>query len=177
MSEMLAMGDYGAYVWGSFGLTLVVLVICIVQGRRRHAQVLRTYRRAFAPWSQSSETQTTARMLAVGLAAAGLVIATALTLRAFQENMMFFVEISEVEKGNYPADRNFRVGGLVVDGSVRREPGELEVQFDLTDLDSELTVSYEGVLPDLFREGQGIIAHGRLNDTGVLRCRRSAREA
>ena len=81
---------------------------------------------------------------------------------------MFFVEISEVEKGNHPEDRNFRVGGLVVDGSVRREPGELEVQFDLTDLDSELTVSYAGVLPDLFREGQGIIAHGRLNDTGVF---------
>ncbi len=108
------------------------------------------------------------RMLAVGLAAIGIVVATALTLRAFQENMMFFVEISEVEKGNYPDDRNFRVGGLVVDGSVRREPGELEVRFDLTDLDSELTVSYEGVLPDLFREGQGIIAHGRLNTAGVF---------
>ncbi len=108
------------------------------------------------------------RMLAVGLAAIGIVIATALTLRAFQENMMFFVEISEVAKGNYPDDRNFRVGGLVVDGSVRREPGELEVRFDLTDLDSELTVSYEGVLPDLFREGQGIIAHGRLNTAGVF---------
>ena len=67
------------------------------------------------------------RMLAVGLAAVGIIIATALTLRAFQEYMMFFVEISEVEKGNYPEDRNFRVGGLVVDGSVQREPGELEV--------------------------------------------------
>ena len=108
------------------------------------------------------------RMLAVGLAVVGIAIATALTLTAFQENMMFFVEISEVEKGNYPEDRNFRVGGLVVDGSVRREPGELEVQFDLTDLDSELTVAYNGILPDLFREGQGIIAHGRLNDTGVF---------
>ena len=108
------------------------------------------------------------RMLAVGLAAVGVVIATALTLRAFQENMMFFVEISEVAKGNYPEDRNFRVGGLVVDGSVRRQPGELEVSFDLTDLGSELTVTYSGILPDLFREGQGIIAHGRLNDDGVF---------
>jgi cytochrome c-type biogenesis protein CcmE len=107
-------------------------------------------------------------MLAVGLAAAGIIVATALALRAFQENMMFFVEISEVEKGNFPDDRNFRVGGLVVDGSVRRDPGELEVRFDLTDLDSELTVSYDGILPDLFREGQGIIAHGRLNDEGTF---------
>ena len=108
------------------------------------------------------------RMLAVGLAAIGIIVATALALRAFQENMMFFVEISEVTKGNYPDDRNFRVGGLVVDGSVRRDPGELEVRFDLTDLDNELTVSYNGVLPDLFREGQGIIAHGRLDDAGVF---------
>ena len=107
-------------------------------------------------------------MLAVGLALVGIAIAATLTLRAFQENMMFFVEISEVEKGNYPADRNFRVGGLVVEGSVRREPGELEVAFDLTDLESELTVSYSGILPDLFREGQGIIAHGRLGDDGTF---------
>lgn len=108
------------------------------------------------------------RMLAVGLAVAGIAIATALTLRAFQENMMFFVDISEVAKGNYPAERNFRVGGLVVEGSVRRQPGELEVSFDLTDLANELTVTYNGILPDLFREGQGIIAHGRLDDAGVF---------
>ena len=108
------------------------------------------------------------RMLAVGLAAFGIVIATALALRAFQESMMFFVEISEVQKGNYPEDRNFRVGGLVVDGSVRREAGELEVKFDLTDLDSQLTVAYNGILPDLFREGQGIIAHGRLNNDRIF---------
>ena len=107
-------------------------------------------------------------MLAVGLAALGIVIATALALRAFQESMMFFVEISEVQKGNYPEDRNFRVGGLVVDGSVRRDAGELEVKFDLTDLDSQLTVAYNGILPDLFREGQGIIAHGRLNNDRIF---------
>ena len=107
-------------------------------------------------------------MLGVGLAVAGIAIATALTLRAFQENMMFFVEISDVADGQYPEDRNFRVGGLVVDGSVRREPGELEVSFELTDTQSELTVSYAGILPDLFREGQGIIAHGRLGDDGVF---------
>jgi len=108
------------------------------------------------------------RMLAVGLAAGGVIIATALTLRAFQENMMFFVPISDVARGDYPDNRNFRVGGLVVEGSVRREPGELEVSFDLTDMENELTVAYNGILPDLFREGQGIIAHGRLDDAGVF---------
>ena len=81
---------------------------------------------------------------------------------------MFFVDITEVENGNYPEDRNFRVGGLVVVGSVRREPGELEVAFELTDNQNELTVTYDGILPDLFREGQGIIAHGRLDDQGVF---------
>jgi cytochrome c-type biogenesis protein CcmE len=105
-------------------------------------------------------------MLAVGLAAAGLLIATVLTLQAFQENMMFYIEISEVTKGNAPADRNFRVGGLVVHGSVKRQPGELEVEFTLTDHENQLAVYYDGILPDLFREGQGIIAHGRLDDSG-----------
>ena len=89
------------------------------------------------------------RMLAVGLAAAGIAIAVGLTLRAFEENMMFYVEISEVAKG-----------------SVRRSHGELQIRFTLTDLDDELDVLYSGILPDLFREGQGIIAHGRMNDGG-----------
>lgn len=106
------------------------------------------------------------RMLAVGLAAAGLLIATALTLRAFQENMMFYIEISEVAKGNVPDDRTFRVGGLVVEDSIKRKAGELQVEFTLTDLANELPVVYSGVLPDLFREGQGIVAHGRLDDHG-----------
>ncbi|MDH4046527.1 MAG: cytochrome c maturation protein CcmE [Gammaproteobacteria bacterium] len=106
------------------------------------------------------------RMLAVGLAVAGLAIAAALTLRAFQDNMMFYIEISEVAKGNVPDDRNFRVGGLVMENSVRRDPGELEMEFTLTDTESDLVVAYSGVLPDLFREGQGVIAHGRLGDDG-----------
>ncbi len=106
------------------------------------------------------------RMLAVGLAAVGVLIATALTLRAFEENMMFYIEIADVAEGKVPQDRNFRVGGLVVENSVKRVPGELELEFTLTDLDEELVVLYSGILPDLFREGQGIIAHGRLNDDG-----------
>jgi cytochrome c-type biogenesis protein CcmE len=106
------------------------------------------------------------RMLALGLAAGGLVVATALSLRAFQENLMFYIEISDVVAGKAPADRNFRVGGLVVEGSVSREPGELEVEFQLTDLKQQLPIYYSGILPDLFREGQGIIAHGRLDADG-----------
>lgn len=108
------------------------------------------------------------RMLAVGLAVVGLLIATALTLRAFQDNMMFFIDISEVVAGNYPADRTFRIGGLVVDGSIERSAGSLDVNFLVTDTACELPVTYNGVLPDLFREGQGVVAHGRLDGEGVF---------
>ncbi|MDH3613082.1 MAG: cytochrome c maturation protein CcmE [Gammaproteobacteria bacterium] len=108
------------------------------------------------------------RMLAVGLVAAGVAIATTLSLQAMKDNMMFFVSVTEVAEGKYPDNRNFRVGGLVRDGSVQREEGSLEMTFKVTDLRCDLDVSYTGVLPDLFREGQGVVAHGRLEDSGVF---------
>lgn len=108
------------------------------------------------------------RMLAVGLAVAGLSIATALTLTAFRDSMMFYIELSDVSEGNVPNDRDFRVGGLVTPGSVQRTSGELTVNFTLNDLQHSLDVTHSGILPDLFREGQGIIAHGRLDDSGVF---------
>ena len=108
------------------------------------------------------------RMLAVGLAALGIAIAAGLTLRAFQDNMMFFVEISDVVKGNHPTERNFRIGGLVVGGSMQREEGSIDVSFEVTDTACTVPVRYSGVLPDLFREGQGVVAHGRLDDDGVF---------
>lgn len=106
------------------------------------------------------------RMLAVGLALTGIILATVLTLRAMKDNMMFFIPVSEVVAGEFPADRNFRVGGLVVDGSIEREPGSLEMSFRVTDMRCELPVRYTGVLPDLFREGQGVVAHGRIGAAG-----------
>ena len=108
------------------------------------------------------------RMLAVGLAALGLLIATALTLQAFKDNIMFFVSVTEVVAGEYPQDRNFRVGGLVVDGSIKREEGSLTVRFIVTDLRCEIPVEYTGVLPDLFRENQGVVAHGRMGSEGIF---------
>ena len=108
------------------------------------------------------------RMLAVGLAALGIAIAAAFTLRAFQDNMMFFVEISDVVAGKHPTQRNFRIGGLVVDDSIERDEGSLDVRFNVTDTACELPVVYSGVLPDLFREGQGVVAHGRLGENGVF---------
>ncbi|MGI9220051.1 MAG: cytochrome c maturation protein CcmE [Woeseiaceae bacterium] len=108
------------------------------------------------------------RMLAVGLALIGIVLATVLTLRAMKDNMMFFIPVTEVVAGEYPVDRNFRVGGLVVDGSVYRETGSLEMSFRVTDMRCELPVNYTGVLPDLFREGQGVVAHGRMGTNGTF---------
>ena len=102
------------------------------------------------------------RMLAVGLAVAGVAIAAALTLKAFDENMMFFVEVSNVVAGEYPQERNFRIGGLVVEDSIEREEGSLDMRFRVTDMRCELSVTYNGVLPDLFREGQGVVAHGAM---------------
>ena len=108
------------------------------------------------------------RMLAVGLLVVGMSIATALTLSAFRDNLMFYIELSDVAAGNVPSDRDYRVGGLVTPGSVQRTPGELTVTFTLNDLQHSLDVRHAGILPDLFREGQGIIAHGRLDKTGVF---------
>ena len=108
------------------------------------------------------------RMLAVGLAVVGVAIAAGLTFRAFDENMMFFVEISDVAAGNYPKERNFRIGGLVVDGSVEREQGSLDLSFRVTDMRCDVGVTYSGVLPDLFREGQGVVAHGAMGGDGVF---------
>ena len=108
------------------------------------------------------------RMLAVGLVVVGVAVATGLTLQAMKDSMMFFVSVTEVAEGKYPADRNFRVGGLVKDGTVQREEGSLEMTFTVTDLRCDLGVSYSGVLPDLFREGQGVVAHGRIDDSGTF---------
>lgn len=106
------------------------------------------------------------RMLAVGLTAAGIVIATALTLRALQDNMMFFISVSEVVAGEYPEERTFRVGGLVVHESL--EIDGLDANFRVTDMRCEIPVRYTGVRPDLFREGQGVVAHGRMGTDGVF---------
>jgi len=108
------------------------------------------------------------RMLAVGLAALGIAIAAGLTLRAFQDNMMFFVEVSDVAAGKYPKERNFRIGGLVVGGSVQRDEGSIGIRFEVTDTACTVPVTYSGVLPDLFREGQGVVAHGRMGEDKVF---------
>ncbi|MDH4022741.1 MAG: cytochrome c maturation protein CcmE [Gammaproteobacteria bacterium] len=109
------------------------------------------------------------RMLVVGLGLAGVAVAVALSLRAFQENLLYFYTPTQVLAGEPPEGKKFRLGGLVEEGSVRREPGALEVHFDVVDNHDRLTVTYAGVLPDLFRDGQGVIAMGFLEPDGTFR--------
>ena len=98
----------------------------------------------------------------------GISVAVTLALKAFQENLMYFFSPSEVIAGEAPENRNFRIGGLVVEDSVVRDRDSLLVEFVLTDTVNQVKVSYDGILPDLFREGQGIVANGRLNSQGVF---------
>ena len=90
----------------------------------------------------------------------GVAIATVLGLTAFEENLLYFYSPTQVKAGEAPQTHSFRVGGLVVDGSVKRAPDSLMVQFDVTDNEESMTIEYTGILPDLFREGQGIVAMG-----------------
>jgi len=109
------------------------------------------------------------RMLTVGLIVVGVSLAVGLALQAFQENMLFFYSPTQALAGEPPDGRKFRLGGLVEEGSLARQPGELKVTFLVTDLENSMPVSYEGVLPDLFREGQGVVAHGFLQPDGSFR--------
>jgi cytochrome c-type biogenesis protein CcmE len=101
----------------------------------------------------------------------GLGSATALTLAAFRDNLVFFYSPTEVLERNAPRERNMRLGGLVEMGSVERVPGTTEVRFRVTDLQHTIAVVYAGALPDLFREGQGVITQGRLDADGVFHAR------
>lgn len=110
-------------------------------------------------------------MIFAGTVVAGVALAATLAFIAIGENMLYFFSPTQVKNGEAPTERTLRVGGLVVPGSVVRETGSLTVQFDLTDNRESLTVRYTGILPDLFREGQGIVATGSLETTGTFAAR------
>jgi cytochrome c-type biogenesis protein CcmE len=98
----------------------------------------------------------------------GVSIAGALALSAFRNNVTFFFDPSQVVAGQVPAGERFRLGGMVTKGSVQRAPGSLELHFVVTDFAHDVPVSYSGVLPDLFREGAGVVAQGRLRSDGTF---------
>ncbi len=99
---------------------------------------------------------------------AGVAIAGALALSAFRSNVTFFFDPTQVAAGQVKSGERFRLGGMVTEGSVKRTPGSLEVRFVVTDFKHEVPVSYTGVLPDLFREGTGVVAHGKMRSDGTF---------
>ena len=105
--------------------------------------------------------------IAIGVAALGIV--TALVLSAFQENLVFFFTPSEVVANKAPQGRTFRIGGMVEKGSVKRQADGVTVQFVVTDTAKSMPVTYRGALPDLFREGKGVVAQGQIGADGVFR--------
>jgi cytochrome c-type biogenesis protein CcmE len=112
-----------------------------------------------------------ARHKRFGLIAAGLillVIATVLITKSFKSNLVFFFSPTQVEKGEAPKSGSFRIGGLVENGSVKRLPDGLSVQFKVTDTAKTMQVQYKGILPDLFKEGKGVVAEGEFNQDGLF---------
>jgi len=110
----------------------------------------------------------TKRGLAIVVGLAVLGTAVALVLNAFQSNLVFFFSPSQVAANEAPRERNFRIGGLVQEGSVQRDDKSLTIKFIVTDMAQAIPVTYTGLLPDLFREGKGVVAQGKLNADGVF---------
>ena len=111
------------------------------------------------------------RLAVVGLIVLSVGAAATVAITALQDNMLFFISPSDVHAQTLPADRHFRLGGLVSEGSVSRDPHSLLVSFQVTDGAHEIPVTFTGILPDLFREGQGVIAHGNIGPDGVFHAR------
>lgn len=104
--------------------------------------------------------------IVAGLAALG--IAAAFVLTAFQSNLVFFFSPTQVASKEAPVDRTFRIGGLVENGTIKRQNDGLTVHFTVTDTEKSIPVVYKGILPDLFKEGKGCVAQGRLGADGVF---------
>jgi cytochrome c-type biogenesis protein CcmE len=111
----------------------------------------------------------TRRGLAIAAGLATLGVASMLVLNAFQSNLVFFFSPSQIAANEAPRDRAFRIGGLVEEGSLKRDGQSLTVNFVVTDMAQRIPVSYTGMLPDLFKEGKGVVAQGKLGPDGVFR--------
>lgn len=101
-----------------------------------------------------------------GLAVLGLVVA--LVLNAFQSNLVFFFSPTQVAAGEAPKGKSFRIGGLVKEGTIKREADGVTLRFVMTDTERDMIVAYKGILPDLFKEGKGAVAQGKLGEDGVF---------
>jgi cytochrome c-type biogenesis protein CcmE len=109
------------------------------------------------------------RLAIIGGGLAALAVTAALVLNAFEDNLLFFFSPTQVYAKEAPLDRPFRIGGLVEAGSVKREADGLTVAFKVTDTAQVVPVTYKGILPDLFQEGKGVVARGKLGTDGIFR--------
>ncbi len=108
------------------------------------------------------------RLILVLFVVFGAAIAVALTVYALSQNINLFFSPQQIANGEAPVGTRIRAGGMVVDGSVKRDPNSLKIEFAITDYLQTVIVNYEGILPDLFREGQGIVAQGEMDQNGVF---------
>ena len=108
------------------------------------------------------------RLMLILLGTGGVAAAVLLVLFALGQNMNFFYSPSDIARGEAPVAQQIRAGGMVKEGSVKRDGDTLKVSFVVTDYAADVAVEYEGILPDLFREGDGVVAIGRLNDSGTI---------
>ena len=108
------------------------------------------------------------RLAFIVVGVAGLAVAIGLIANAFNQNLVFFFSPSDIQANQAPVNKNFRLGGLVEEGSLKRENDGLTVHFVVTDNANTIPVTFTGILPDLFREGQGVVAQGKLNQNGVF---------
>jgi len=108
------------------------------------------------------------RLFIVLFIVVGVSLAVGLTMFALSQNINLFFSPKQIAAGEAPLDTRIRAGGMVVDGSVKRDSQSLKVEFGMTDYESTVTVHFTGILPDLFREGQGIVAQGKLDENGIF---------
>jgi cytochrome c-type biogenesis protein CcmE len=109
------------------------------------------------------------RFVLVGVGVAGLALSAGLVLSAFQKNLVFFYTPSQVASNEAPIGKSFRIGGLVEKGSLKREADGVSMQFVVTDTAKSIRVVYRGILPDLFKEGKGVVTQGKIGPDGTFR--------
>ena len=109
------------------------------------------------------------RFVLIGVGIAGLALSAGLVLSAFQKNLVFFFTPTQVAANEAPVGKSFRIGGLVEKGSVKREADGVTVRFVVTDTAKSIPVTYRGILPDLFREGKGVVTQGKIGPDGTFR--------
>lgn len=109
------------------------------------------------------------RMLFIGAVAVAMLVSAGFAIRAFNENLLYYFSPTQIVAGEAPVDRRFRIGGLVQEGSIERVPGTMQMSFVVTDRANDIPVTYnDRVVPDLFAEGQGVVAHGTLRADGLF---------